>query len=482
MVFSSLIFVFVFLPVIVSFYYLLNDKLRNSFLFLVSIFFYAWGETKYFYLILLSIAFNYAMGLVIAAYIDQESEQKGLLFVGVTLNLLLLFTFKYEYFFVENLRVILGEVPLESMELPLPIGISFFTFQAISYLIDVSRQTVEPQRNLVSLGLYIAFFPQLIAGPIVRYASFAQQITQRVSTYEKFTQGIRRFILGFSKKIIFANQFSLVALASFATADPSFVWAWVGAIAYTLQIYFDFSGYSDMAIGLGKMFGFDFQENFRYPYCSRSISEFWRRWHISLGAWFRDYVYIPLGGSHVGPIALLRNLFIVWFLTGFWHGAAWNFLAWGLMYFVLIALERLYQVEKHLNNPFFAVFYGIFVMVVTVCGWVVFGENSLVDAHSHLNHMFQVDKMEDLFFVDDAIRYLRNYGTLMIWGMLLSTPLVPAVLSSFGKLVREHNGPLLEVYLYLEECLKSLLYMIFFLVAVSYLVIDSHNPFIYQNF
>ncbi|MFI3253707.1 MAG: MBOAT family O-acyltransferase [Eubacteriales bacterium] len=478
MVFSSLIFVFFFLPVVLFLHYLCPVKYRNGLLLCASIFFYCWGESHYFYLILLSIVMNFLLGLRIAEC--SGTERKIVLSLGVGLNLFILFLFKYQGFVANNFPSLFPNVG--NMGLILPLGISFFTFQAISYLIDVFRETVPPQKNLISLGLYISFFPQLVAGPIVRYTTFSAQIEERKTSYAKTNQGVCRFVQGFCKKVIFANQFSIIALASFGAESPSFALAWLGGIAYSLQIYFDFSGYSDMAIGLGKMFGFDFLENFNYPYISRSISEFWRRWHISLGSWFRDYVYFPMGGSRVGKIQLVFNLGLVWFLTGFWHGAAWQFLIWGMMYFVLILMERLFSVEKYLENFFLSGIYRVFVLVVTVSGWVIFGEDSFTGGLSHLKQMFVIGEIGDIFYFEDAIRYFRNYGVLLWMGVLCATPFFPWIWGKISLWLREKTGAMEAQYLLLEEYVKSLGYMFFFIVSVSYLVINSHNPFIYFNF
>ena len=387
MLFSSTVFIFLFLPAVLIGYYLLlrGMKARNALLLAASLVFYAWGEPVYVLLMLLSIAVNYAFGRLL----ERREHSKTLLVAAVIFNLGLLFYFKYLNFTVDNLNALLG-TRLSVPRLALPIGISFFTFQAMSYVIDVYRGTAPVQRNVLSLGLYISFFPQLIAGPIVRYNSIAAQIEERRVTPEDFQAGVCRFIEGFAKKIILANNLSLAAERAFALAgagEISTAMAWLGSLAYTFQIFFDFSGYSDMAIGLGRMFGFRFEENFRYPYLSRSVSEFWNRWHISLGRWFRDYVYFPLGGSRVDRGKLLRNLFVVWLLTGVWHGAAWQFIVWGLGYGLIISLEKLTGFPRSCRSKLLSGAYALCTFLIVNAGWVLFGAQDLPAALLQLRAM-----------------------------------------------------------------------------------------------
>ncbi len=477
MVFSSLIFLFVFFPIILLGYYVVlrQHMHRNIFLFIVSLIFYSWGEPTYIILMLLSIWVNYKAGLLIESHSAPRYEkvQKYILAVGIIFNLYLLFIFKYEGFVVTNITKILP-IRLDSLNLPLPIGISFYTFQALSYLVDVYRKDTPAQQSVLNLGLYISFFPQLVAGPIVRYNTIVEQIEQRSTSLPQFNDGIKRFITGVGKKIIFANNFSLIAEASFNANNPSITFAWLGAIAYTLQIYYDFSGYSDMAIGLGKMFGFEFLENFNYPYISKTITEFWRRWHISLGTWFKDYVYFPLGGSRVGGGRLVFNLFVVWFLTGVWHGAAWQFIAWGLLYFVILTFEKLTNLPKRLTNPILGLFYRGFTMLFVVLGWVLFAESNLLGAWHHIQCMFgAIDGIE--IMSNETWRYLNIYYMYFIWGILLATPVFTIVLNKLKSVL---TGGLSEFY----YTIASFGYVMIFFVAVSYLVMGAHNPFIYFNF
>lgn len=363
-------FLFLFLPMVLISYYLFDNRFKNFILLMASLFFYAWGEPRYIFLMLFSILVNYFFGLKI----DDSSELKEKLWLTISIifNLSLLIIFKY----AELLFGIKG--------IQLPLGISFFTFHIMSYLIDVYRNDAKVQRRIHDLALYISLFPQLIAGPILRYRTVEKQINGREHSLDKFAEGVNRFVFGLSKKVILANQLALVADGVFVknAADLSILESWMGIICYSLQIYLDFSGYSDMAIGLGKMFGFDFLENFNYPYISQSVSEFWRRWHISLGSWFRDYVYIPLGGNRVSLIKLCRNLFVVWFLTGLWHGASWTFVIWGLYYGFLISLEKLFLGKLLQRLP--RVFRHIYLLLIVLIGWVFFRVDNIIQGISFI--------------------------------------------------------------------------------------------------
>ena len=339
MVFSSIVFIFTFLPVTIGAYYLAPGRMRNGILLLASLFFYAWGEPVYLFLMLYSILFNYVMGVDIARKREKGRRAGISLFFGVLVNLLILGFFKYYGFLAENLEALTGQA-FPQLSFSLPIGLSFYTFQSLSYLVDVYRGKAKRQKNILSFGLYISMFPQLVAGPIVQYADIDAQLKSREESVEKFGQGVQYFIWGLGKKVLLANNLGAVHEAVMALPSLSALSAWVGALSYTFQIYYDFSGYSDMAVGLGKMFGFELKENFAHPYCARSITQFWRRWHISLGSWFREYVYIPLGGNRVGIWRHILNLLLVWSLTGLWHGASWSFVVWGLYYGVLLILEK----------------------------------------------------------------------------------------------------------------------------------------------
>lgn len=470
MLFSSITFLFIFLPLVLFVYYILLRKTeyRNYWLLIVSLCFYAWGEPVYVFLMLASIIGNYLLGLWMAKTQGQTQRQLILL-VSVILNLGILFYFKYYDFVVKNLNTFLG-FHLSQRYLPLPIGISFFTFQAMSYVIDLYRKTTPVQKNPCYLALYISFFPQLIAGPIVRYNTIEKQICSRTVSLDSFEAGICRFLQGLFKKILLANVLAVTAEQVFGLASERslpLVTAWLGALAYTFQIYFDFSGYSDMAIGLGKMFGFEFEENFRHPYISRSVSEFWNRWHISLGQWFRDYVYFPLGGSRVNRKKLVRNLAVVWLLTGIWHGAAWRFIIWGVLYGIIITVEKLTGFPKKAKNPVVIVGYSLITFLLVVMGWVLFGAADLRSALYQLSSMFGIGSL-GLWDTYSAF-ILQEYGIYFLVAALFSTP-IPITL--IGKLQKN------AVY----DLAKACIYILMLLIAVSYLLMNAHNPFIYFNF
>ena len=471
MVFSSLLFAFYFLPVVLGLYYISKEKYRNYILLVASLGFYAYGEPKFVFVMVGSIALNYLLALFIDRYRDKALSH-ALMVLDVVLNIGILFIYKYLDFAITITNRVAGS-NLQLRGIVLPIGISFFTFQALSYVIDVYKGTVKVQKNPLYVALYIAFFPQLIAGPIVRYSTIEDQILNRKCSVESFADGARRFMIGFGKKVILANNLSEVASASFASdatvTNPAFLW--LGAICFSLQIFFDFSGYSDMAIGLGKMFGFQFLENFNYPYISRSVTEFWRRWHISLSSWFRDYVYIPLGGSRVPFFRHILNMLVVWLLTGIWHGANYTFIAWGLGYFVLLIIE------KYLIRPDQRKFVGFRILwqVVTLAcvnfGWVIFNSPTLKSGMRYCLGM--VGYYGTKFTVDDTIIYnLREYGAFLVLGILFSTPIAKVI---GEKLDKSRLGMAMGV-------IAPLGCGFIFLWAVSFLILGAHNPFIYFNF
>lgn len=475
MLFSSLFFLFAFLPILLLLYHTVcrkNIAIQNGLLLLASLFFYAWGEPKFVFVMMASIFINYLFGI----WIHKTPGRAGrwcLIFATVC-NIGLLFIFKYLNFTISNLDRIFG-LMIPQTEIMLPIGISFFTFQAMSYVIDVYRGTVKVQQNPFYLALYISFFPQLIAGPIVRYSTIESQIRARSISLDGFAEGVRRFIIGFFKKVFLANNVALIADQAFSivdTSELSVALAWLGSFAYTLQIYFDFSGYSDMAIGLGKMFGFQFLENFNYPYLSKSISEFWRRWHISLGMWFRDYVYIPLGGSHVeNSWLLVRNLLIVWTLTGVWHGANWTFLLWGLFYFFLLTGEKLLGIPKRRDGKSKNLIYMIVVFLCVNAGWVLFRAENISAA---IHYFFAMLGLTGNPWIDNlAIQYFCENWVFLLVG-------TGYAFAGFKWLRRK-----MEQYRILDICINicaPFVYMGLFIVAVTYLVIGAYNPFIYFNF
>lgn len=474
MLFSSSIFLFGFLPLTLIIYFVFlrkTKKIKNYFLLLVSLIFYAWGEPKFIVMLLVSIVINWFYGLQIDKHIKDKKRCKLILTLMVISNLTILLIFKYLGFLVTNLNLIFGSnlhVPL----IALPIGISFFTFQAISYVVDVYRGNGSVQKNILNVGLYLAFFPQLIAGPIVRYETVAEQINNRKENVEDFSKGVYRFLFGIAKKVLISNQMAIIADIAFDNGPTSVLFAWLGAIAYALQIYYDFSGYSDMAIGLGAMFGFKFDENFNYPYISKSITDFWHRWHISLSTWFRDYVYIPLGGSRVKKSRALFNILVVWLLTGVWHGASWNFILWGLYFFVFLMLEKTFFKDKLKKLDEFPIWQKVllhlYTLVIVLLGWILFRATSLNGVITYVKTMFGIGEVA--FIDSNFTRYLSDKLIYLICGIIFSMP----VYKHISKLVDKNH----EVSLVVSPICMTLV----FLVAVSFLVKGTYNPFIYFNF
>lgn len=469
MIFSSIFFIFVFLPITLILYYLVPFKLKNFVLLLVSLIFYAWGEPVYVFLMIFSIVINYVSGLEIESYrrAGKMRQAKSAFWVTLIVNLLVLGFYKYYGFFVSNLNLILPfKIPYH--ELALPIGISFYTFQTLSYVIDVYKGSLAAQRNLITFGSYVTMYPQLIAGPIVRYSDVEKQLSKRDICWSKFAEGVSWFLTGLGKKVLIANNMGLVSDAIFAmkASETSALTAWIGAFAYTMQIYFDFGGYSDMAIGLGKMLGFDFIKNFDYPYISKSITEFWRRWHISLSSWFKEYVYIPLGGNRVSTPKAIRNLMIVWCLTGLWHGAAWNFIAWGLYYGILLIFEK--YIFKKLLDKLPAALQHVYAMVLVMIGWVLFAAPSLPRAMSFIGSMFAMGAgvVDSLGFY-----YFKTTFILAIIAILCSTPKLYKTFMAYVQ-TRKEFGSILYVGAY----------VLIFAVSVAYLVNATYNPFLYFRF
>lgn len=469
MLFSSSTFILFFLPIVLIIYYipLMKQKNKqNTFLFLASLLFYAWGEPKYLFLMLLSIFINYKFGLLVDKYRTSKWKSSMALFLTILYNIAILFLFKYLTFTIININSTLHKnyfVP----EIPLPIGISFFTFQAISYVVDVYRGEGKVQKKLMQVGLYITFFPQLIAGPIIRYETIALQIESRRETFAGFSEGVIRFIRGLSKKVLLSNTLAIIADKAFSTPESelSVSFAWLGIFAYSFQILFDFSGYSEMAIGLGKMFGFELVENFNYPYISKSISEFWRRWHISLGTWFRDYIYFPLGGSRVRFKArVIFNLFIVWSLTGLWHGSNWTFILWGILYFILIAFEKVLRFHKSNRFQFLQHVYTLFFVMI---GWVLFRSENIGQASNYLSVMFF--HSGNAVLDNTAYFYFSEYAFFFIAAFLCATPF-------FQNLSNKYFNKVWFAALY------PFVYILLFIISLSYIVKGSYNPFIYFNF
>lgn len=473
MLFSSLIFIFLFLPLVLLAYFISPKFIKNYVLLFFSLIFYAWGEPKFIIAMLLSITLNYFFALLISKYEGRNNLRKSFLILSVFFNLGLMFIFKYLNFTISNINTLFGMEIFAQTYILLPIGISFFTFQAMSYVIDVYKGNVKVQRNPFYVAMYISLFPQLIAGPIVRYSTIEKQITSRTVTLEGFSEGVRRFIVGLSKKVLLANTLAIVADNVFSM-DPgslSLLLAWTGAIAYTFQIFFDFSGYSDMAIGLGLMFGFHFLENFNFPYTARSITDFWRRWHISLSSWFRDYVYFPLGGSRVNSKQrLILNLFVVWLLTGVWHGASWNFIVWGLFYFVILTIEKLTGIPDKFNSVIATRTYRLVTLVSIVIAWVIFRAPDLGYSIQYIKSMLLLNSNQ---LTDDlSIFYLSENWFFFFAALLFSTKL-PQEFSMYS--TAKVSAATLSIIFIVS-------YTLMFLISTSYLVLGTHNPFIYFNF
>ena len=461
MVFSSLPFLFFYLPVAVAVYLLSPLKLRNLCLLVVSLFFYGWGEPVYISIMVLSIAVDYTHGLLVERWRDNDRRARMAVASSVLCNLAILVFFKYWDFIAVNVNALTGfSVPV--LGLPLPIGVSFYTFQTMSYTIDVYRRDAPVQRSVTAFGAYVTLFPQLIAGPIVRYRTVADQLVRREENLEKFTSGIRRFTVGMAKKVLLANAIGQLWDVSLASRELTMAGAWLGLLAYAFQIYFDFSGYSDMAIGLGRMFGFEFLENFNYPYISRSVVEFWRRWHISLTTWFREYVYFPLGGNRVSRGKWVRNILIVWLLTGIWHGAGWNFLLWGLYYAVWMLAERLFLGKRLEKLP--AVLRHVYAMAVVLVGWALFAVEDPGRLGGYFRALFGGS---GLLSAVDGYR-LRSYLPMLVILALGATPLAQTLWDRLGDRIQSRLAPVL-VLAALVLCTASL-------------VDASYNPFLYFRF
>ena len=473
MLFSSSIFLFALLPAVLLGYYVIFRGMRraqNGLLLAASLLFYAWGEPWFVLVMMGSILANFGFGLWVHAW--KLGGRRLLLPVAsaCVCNLGLLFVFKYLVFTLENLNLLGLNLPIPGIELP--IGISFFTFQALSYVLDVALGEAEVQRSPFALGLYVSLFPQLIAGPIVKYSTVAAELKNRRENWADFSDGCCRFLVGLGKKVLLSNQLALVADAAWETpgAELSTALAWLGSLCYTLQIYYDFSGYSDMAIGLGRMFGFHFLENFNWPYAARSVTEFWRRWHISLSTWFRDYVYIPLGGSRGGRGRTLRNLFVVWLLTGVWHGANWTFLCWGLFYFLLLVFEKTTGQVGSWPSPLG----WCWTFLMVNFGWVLFRANSLSACGTFLRAMFGQGSGTDL----QAFYYWEQYWLVILLSVFFAFPIAPWLTRKVGAYFDQYARHVFPMW----DGVYGLGLLLVFLAAAAFLVKGTYNPFIYFNF
>ena len=462
MIFSSIPFLYYFLPCVLLAFYLMPKAGRNGVLLLFSLLFYAWGEPRYLVVMLAATVLGYGFGLAMERF---PKAKKGLLIASVASSLSFLLCFKYADFFLENLGALTGR-PIALLKLSLPVGISFYTFQILSYTIDVYRGQATAQKNLIDLACYVTFFPQLIAGPIVRYTDIARQLRCRDYSLAQFREGTRRFLIGLGKKVLLANLLGEICAAWRQTTDASVLFAWLYAVSFTLHIYFDFSGYSDMAIGLGRLFGFRFPENFQYPYISRSITEFWRRWHISLGTWFRDYVYIPLGGNRKGKPRQFLNIFIVWMLTGFWHGAAWNFLFWGLWFAVLLIIEKTFLL-RHLEKS--RVLGRFYVLLAVIFSFVLFDASGLSAA---LVCITQLLGLGGLPLSSPQAAYLLGSNALLLTAAMVGATPAPKIAAQ----------AIARRWPRVSALLEPVMLVLLLLLCTAFLVDGSYNPFLYFRF
>ena len=456
MVFSSLVFIFRFLPIFIVIYFLTPKKYKNFILLLFSLIFYTLGEPIYFPLMIASIIVDYCIAIAIENNINNRIKCKIFLMISIFFNMGILFFFKYFNFFIDNINLILS-TSIKNIQLSLPLGISFYTFQTLSYSIDVFKGKIKAERNIIDFGAFVSSFPQLIAGPIVKYTDINKDIKNRTISLDNFEAGLEEFIIGLGKKVLIANNIGMLwnEVSSKNISDISMPLAWMGILAFSFQIYFDFSGYSSMAIGLGKIIGLNFPINFNFPYISRSISEFWRRWHITLGSWLKEYIYIPLGGNRVNKKRLFINLAILWFLTGFWHGAEYTFILWGLYFLLLIYIEKKFLYKFLDKNNFFAYIYTIFFLLI---GWTIFSIDEISLLGTYLSRMFSFS------FSLDWIYYFNNYILVFIICLICSTPLI------------------LRIYMKMNKAIKSTVIIIIFVLSIAYLVDSTYNPFLYFRF
>jgi len=461
MVFSGITFLFYFLPIVLALYYIAPNKYKNIVLLASSLFFYFYGEPTYVIIMIASIVFTYIFGILMNKY---KKYSKLFLILSICVSIGILIYFKYTNFLIQNINLWLKN-KIDFIYVVLPIGISFYTFQLISYIIDVYRGEARVQKNVLKLAMYISLFPQLIAGPIVRYTTIEEQIENREYSFSKFSQGVKRFLVGLGKKVLIANVLGQLASIFLSSNDTSTLFYWLYAVAIMLQIYFDFSGYSDMAIGLGKMFGFEFLENFNYPYIATSITDFWRRWHISLSTWFRDYIYIPLGGNRVSKIKWFRNILVVWFLTGMWHGAAWNFIIWGLYFGILLILEKVF-LGKYLEKlPKFIL--RIYVLLIVMISFIIFNGEGVANIFQNIGGLFGITSSS--LVSAESIYYFKSYFIVLIVAIIGATPFMKNL---------ANNEKLHKVI----NILEPIFLVILLVVSTSYIIDSSFNPFLYFRF
>ena len=468
MVFSSIVFLYIFLPIMLLIYFVVPRKLKNAVMILASLVFFAWGEIRYIFIMLILAVMDFFCGKGINKNEGNKPKQKLYLFIDIGVNLLILFFFKYADFIIANINEILNtQIPL--LNIPLPIGVSFNTFQSLSYIIDVYRGTVKCEKSFYNYLTYTTLFPQIIAGPIVRYETVDEELETKKISMDNFSKGMRRFIVGLGKKVLIANNvgalWNIIEIGEYS--EMSMLLSWTSIIAFALQIYFDFSGYSDMAIGLANIFGMDFDENFNYPYISKSITEFWRRWHITLGSWFRDYIYIPLGGNKKGFLKQIRNILIVWFLTGAWHGASWNFILWGLFFGVILILEKVILLKLLKKLPTWTNY--VYTAFLVLISWVIFAFEDLGKVKDYLFTMFHLNKTN--IVNAEGLYYLKNYFIIIVIGLILSTPVISKLLK---KLEEKQSN--------IRSILITGVYIGILVLSTASLVSDSYNPFLYFRF
>ncbi len=461
MIFSSITFLFFFLPIVLAIYYIVPKKFKNLVLLAASLIFYFFGEPVYVVLMIVSIISTYIFGLLIDKY---KENSKFFLILSICVSVGILIYFKYTNFLIENINLWLKH-KIDFIYVALPIGISFYTFQMISYTVDVYRGDAKVQKNILKLATYISLFPQLIAGPIVRYTTIEDQLENRTHTLEKFSNGVRRFIVGLGKKVLIANVLGELANKFLGTNDATVLFYWLYGISSMLQIYFDFSGYSDMAIGLGKMFGFEFLENFNYPYIATTVTDFWRRWHISLSSWFRDYIYIPLGGNRVSKIKWIRNILIVWMLTGLWHGASWNFVIWGLYFGILLLIEKLFlnKILDKLPN----IIKRIYLLLIVMISFIIFNGNGVNEILKNITGLFGIGGISAIS--SESLYYFKSYLIVLVIGIIGATPIMK---NFFQK----------EKLSKFVNCLEPIFLVLILLISTSYIVDGSFNPFLYFRF
>lgn len=465
MLFTSISFLYYFLPALIIIYFITPKKYKNIILLIASLLFYFYGEPKYVFLMIAEIVIAYTGAILIDKY---KSQSKNILIITLFIHVFLLIIFKYTDFIIQTINDI-SNANIKLLNIALPIGISFYTFQIISYVIDVYNGKVKVQKNIINLATYISLFPQLVAGPIVRYQTVEKELDDRVHSFNNFAYGIRRFSIGLAKKVLIANALGELCTKAFVLNETTVIFYWIFGISYMLQLYFDFSAYSDMAIGLGRIFGFNFPENFNYPYISKSITEFWRRWHISLGTWFKDYVYIPLGGNRDGKYKQIRNILIVWLLTGIWHGANWTFLIWGLLFGIILIIEKIFLNKFMEKLPSFIK--RIYVLFIVMILFIIFNAENMSVALTNIKGLFGMNG--EVFVNDYTLHYLKSYLPLLIISLFGTTPFIKILIDKLRKNKYVNN---------IINILEPILIVMILVVVTSYLIDNSYNPFLYFRF